>query len=154
MRVEEFSLYDEERRLRSLNEWLNTEKPLILLFFPGAFTSVCTKEMCTFRDYLNNFSDFRANLVGISVDSPFVLKEFKERYRLSFTLLSDYSREVIRKLGIYHEDFAGLRGYTVAKRAVFILDNEGNLVYQWIADNPSDEPPYDVIREKLKEVSN
>lgn len=126
-------------------------KPLVIAFFPAAFTSVCTKEMCTFRDSMANFNKINAVVVGISVDNPFVLKAFKETYKLNFELLSDYKRELVFKLGIGFE-LPILKGYTLAKRSVFVLDKVGKVVYKWISDDPGVEPNYSEIQKVVSSL--
>ncbi|PSN84208.1 peroxiredoxin [Candidatus Marsarchaeota G2 archaeon ECH_B_SAG-F08] len=127
-------------------------KPVVLAFYPGAFTSVCTKEMCTFRDGMQKFNSFNAQVVGISVDPPFSNKAFKEQYKLNFPILSDYNREAVKAYGVAHNDFANLKGYTAAKRSVFILDKDGIIRYKWVSDDPRVEPNYDEILEQLKKL--
>lgn len=148
--AEDFTLPDQNRQFRSLREFKG--RKLVLAFFPGAFTSVCTKEMCTFRDSLARLKQLNAEVIGISVNDPFTLKAFDEANKLGFTLLSDYSREVSRKYSGLHEDFLGLKGYSVAKRAVFVLDSNQVVRYSWISENPGAEPNYDEIVKKLSEI--
>lgn len=128
-------------------------KTTVLLFFPGAFTGVCTKEMCAFRDALSMYNNLNANVVGISVDSPFALKGFKTANNLTFPLLSDYTRNAVNAFGIPLNDFSGLAGYTAAKRSIFILDKDQKVRFEWVGDNPGTEPDYATIAketEKLK----
>ncbi len=141
----EFSLYDADRQLRSLQEFLATGAPVVLAFFPGAFTGVCTKEMCTFRDEFGRLRQLNAQLLGISVDGPFANKAFAEQHNLPFPLLCDYERQVVRLYDVYHEDFAGLKGYVAAKRSVFVLDPSGTVRYVWVTENPGIEPPYEEV---------
>lgn len=143
-------LPDTELRMRSLADF--SGKKTVLAFYPGAFTSVCTKELCTFRDILARLESLDAQVVGISVDSPFANKAFAKANRLSFPLLSDYTREVSRAYGGVHEDFLGLPGYTVSKRAVFVLDPQGVVRYCWVSDDPGVEPPYEEIERALAEI--
>ncbi len=150
-RAPDFSLPDQDRNVRRLSDYRG--KKVILAFFPGAFTSVCTKEMCTFRDSLSQFSKLDAEVIGISVNDPFTLKAFAEHNKLGFTLLSDYSREVSRKYGGIHEDFIGLKGYSVAKRSVFIIDKDGVVRYAWISEDPAKEPDYRDIEAALAKIS-
>jgi len=117
-------------------------KKVVLVFYPGAFTSVCKKELCTFRDSIARFEKLDAVVLGISVDSPFANKAFKEQNMISFELLSDYTREVSRRYGGVHEDFAGMEGYTASKRSVFVINPEGIITYSWVTDNPGEEPDY------------
>ncbi len=144
----EFKLIDTERKERTLGEFLG--KKTILAFFPGAFTGACTKEMCTFQDSLSNLNSMNAQVVGISVDSPFSNKGFADANRLTFPLLSDYTRSVSRQYTGVYDDFAGLKGYTASKRAVFVLDKNGVVKYAWISEtNPGAEPPYDEVNKAV-----
>jgi peroxiredoxin len=93
-----------------------------------------------------------AQVVAISVNDPFTNKAFADTNKLPFVILSDYTRETIRKYGVFHEDFAGLRGYTVAKRSVFILDEKGGLQYKWVSEDPIKEPDYREIIRQLGEL--
>lgn len=143
-RAPEFTLYDADRTKRSLSEFLG--KPIILAFFPGAFTGVCDTEMCTLRDSMHRLAESNAQVLGISVDSPIVLKEFATKYSLPFVLLSDFSRQVSQQYGVLFENFVGIEGYHTSNRAVFILDRDGMIRYIWIAHpNPGVEPPYDEV---------
>ena len=132
---------------RSLGEFLS--KKTVLVFYPGAFTGVCTKEMCTFRDSLATFETLDAQVVGVSVDSPFANKGFAQVNNLTFPLLSDFTRAVSKQYAGLVEDFSGLKGYTAAKRSVFILDAQGVVQYAWISDDPGVEPPYDEVKKAL-----
>jgi peroxiredoxin len=149
-RAPEFTLFDMEMTLRSLDEFKG--KKVVLAFYPGAFTSVCQKEMCTFRDALSNLESLDAQVIGISVNDPFSNKAFHEMNMLNFPLLCDYTREVVRAYGVFHEDFAGLKGYTVAKRSVFVLDRDGVIHYKWVSENPGVEPHYKEIEAKLAKL--
>ena len=142
-----FTLIDGDRKPRSLTEFQG--KNIVLVFFPGAFTGVCTKEWCTLRDAMARFNEFNAQVLGISVDSPFANKAFASQNNLQFPLLSDHTRSVVKSYGIVLEGFAGLEGYSTAKRSVFILDKGGIVRYAWITDNPGVEPNYDEITKAL-----
>jgi len=144
----EFTLFDTEKKQRSLSDFRN--KNVVLAFYPGAFTGVCTKEMCTFRDTMSNFNDLQAQVVGISVDAPFANKAFAGQNNFQFPLLSDYTREVSKQYGGLQDDFAGLKGYSVSKRAVFIIGTDGMVKYIWVSENPGVEPEYDAIAAALK----
>ncbi len=126
-------------------------KNLVLAFFPLAFTSVCTQEMCTFSDQLNAFSELGADVYGISVDSPFALNAFIKAHDLKIPLLSDFNKEVSRAYGVLHEELMGLRG--VSKRSVFVLDRDGVVRYRWVSDDPGKMPDFDEIREALRGLS-
>jgi len=140
----DFELPDQTRAPKSLSSF--SGKNTVLAFFPGAFTGGCTKEMCTFRDSIQNLP---GNLVGVSVNDPFTNKAFADINRLPFPILSDYTRETIKKYKIFHDDFAGLKGYTAAKRSVFVLDRNGIVRYKWVSDDPGKEPDYAAIKEVL-----
>lgn len=146
----DFSLFDTERTARTLREYLG--KKTVLVFYPGAFTGVCTKEMCAFRDSMSRFNELNAQVVGISVDSPFANKAFATQNNLQFPLLSDSNRTALVAYGILHEDFAGLKGYSAAKRSVFVLDKDGVVRYAWVSDNPGIEPNYDEITKSLSAI--
>ena len=146
----DFTLVDTERKPRKLSEFRG--KNVVLAFYPGAFTSVCKKEMCTFRDSIARLEGLSAQVVGVSINDPWSNTGFKEANMLSFPLLSDYNREVIKLYGIVLENFAGLKGYTVAKRSVFVLDKDGEVRYRWVSEDPGVEPNYDEIEEALKKI--
>jgi len=147
----DFTLTDTELKTRRLIDFL--DKKVVLAFYPGAFTSVCTKEMCAFRDSIAKLSDLKAQVVGISVNDPFSNKAFAERNMLNFPLLSDYNREVVGIYGVAAEDFAGLKGYTAAKRSIFVVDRERTVRYVWISEDPRAEPNYREIERVLEEIS-
>ena len=127
----------------TLSEELD-DGPIVLAFFPGAFTSVCTSEMCTFRDELSAFEDVGATVYGISVDSPFTLNEFRDQNDLNFGLISDIDKELIDAYDV-SMDFADLGVHGVAKRAVFVVDGDGEIAYEWVSDDPGVEPDYDEV---------
>jgi peroxiredoxin len=149
-RAPDFMLPDTDLKLRNLKEFLGNKT--VLAFFVGAFTSVCTKEMCTFRDSMARLTDLKAKIVGIAVSDPFSNKAFAEKNYLAFPILSDYKREVIRAYGIELPNFAGLAGYTTSKRTIFILDKDGIVRYMWISDNPAVEPNYSEIEAFLEKM--
>jgi peroxiredoxin len=146
----DFALPDTELKLRNLKEFLGSK--LVLAFFVSAFTSVCTKEMCAFRDSMARLINLGAKVVGISVDSPFSNKAFAKKNRIAFPLLSDYNRTIIKAYNIESPDFGGLKGYNVAKRSIFILDEKGKVSYVWTTDNPEIEPDYHEIEQVLKKM--
>jgi len=146
----DFSLYDTDMKPRSLHEFLG--KKVVLAFFVGAFTSTCTKEVCEFRDSMARLVDLNAQVIGVAVTDPFSNKAFAEKNRLPFPVLSDYTRQVIKQWNLVFPDFAGLKDYTVAKRSIFILDEQGIVRYIWISENPSIEPKYDEIEKVLEQI--
>jgi peroxiredoxin len=97
-------------------------------------------------------NELKAQVVGISVNDPFSNKGFAEKNLLTFPLLSDYNREVIRLYGIELKDFAGLKGYSVAKRSVFILDKNGVVRYRWVSEDPGIEPNYEEVKKVLEKI--
>ncbi len=146
----EFVLADTEREPVRLSDFRG--KNVVLAFFPGAFTKVCQKEMCALRDMLANLEGLDAQVLGISVDSPFANAAFAAANRLGFPLLSDHTRDVSRRYGGLHENFAGLDGYSVSKRAVFMVDKMGVVRYAWASDDPGREPPYAEVEAALNTV--
>ena len=146
----DFTLPDTDMKLRSLKEFQGQK--VVLAFFVGAFTGVCTKEMCAFRDSMARLIDLKAQVVGISVNDPFSNKGFAEKNQLTFPILSDVNREVIRGYNLEFPDFAGLKGYSVAKRSIFVLDRKGIVRYSWITEDPTVEPKYEKIEQVLAEL--
>ena len=149
-RAPEFELPDPDMKPRKLSEFYG--KKTILAFFPAAESPVCTAEMCALRDSLDSLRDLGANVVGISVDGPFANKFFVQNRHLNFPVLSDYRRDVIKKFGIVMKNLGPLEGYDAAKRSVFILDENGKVIYRWVSDNPLIEPNYTEIKEALKKA--
>ncbi|WP_337860133.1 peroxiredoxin [Ferroplasma sp.] len=125
----------------------------VLAFFPGAFTSVCTKEMCTFRDSMANFNSLNAKVVGISVDAPFSLKEFAAKNNLQFELLSDGNREISEKYGVLYKNFLNINKLTASKRSVFVIGKDGKVAYKWISEDPGKEPDYKKIEEVVSKFN-
>jgi peroxiredoxin len=146
----DFILPDIDMKPRSLSEFKGQK--VLLAFFVGAFTSTCTKVMCAFRDSMARLIDLKAQVVGISVNDPFSNKAFAEKNRLPFPVLSDYKREAIKAYGLEFADFAGLKGYTVAKRSIFVLDKEGVVRWAWVSEDPSVEPDYDEAQRAIEQV--
>ena len=150
-RAPEFSLPDTEGHERSLGEFVKKGTAL-LAFFPFAFSGVCDKEMCTFRDSSNGIAS-AAQVIGISVDSLFSLKAFAQTYDLRFPLLSDFNRKVAKAYGVLQDTWVGFGYSGVSKRAVFLVDSKGVLRYKWTTETPANEPPYAEVgkaAEKLK----
>ncbi|MDE1857733.1 MAG: peroxiredoxin [Thaumarchaeota archaeon] len=148
-KIPEFALYDTDLKLRKTSDFLAKGRKTIFAFYPGAFTGVCTKEMCAFRDMHDEFQKLNATVVGISVDAPFANKAFAEKHGLTFTLLSDFKREAIRKYDVVWKNLGGLEGYDSANRAVFVADDSGKIAYAWVAENPGKFPDFDAIRKAL-----
>ena len=137
-RAPDFTLTDEERRPVTLSQ--QRGRPVVLAFFPAAFSSVCQKELCTFRDSMAQLNQAKAQVYGISVDTFFTQKAFHDQQKLTFPLLSDFNKEVIRSYGVFNEDMIGLKG--IAKRAVFVLDKDGVVRHKEVLDDARNEPDY------------
>ena len=142
----DFTLYDADRKERTLSEFRG--KNVVLAFFPGAFTGVCTKEACAFRDSAADFNQLNAQVVGVSVDSPFAAKGWSDVNKLTFPILSDFDRKVINQYGVVFKDLGGVPGYVAANRAVFVLDKSGVVRYKWDGQ-PGVEPNYEEINAAL-----
>ena len=146
----DFTLHDTGLQQRSLSEFKG--KNVVLAFFPGAFTGVCTTEMCTFRDQTDQFNSLNAQVLGISVDPPFSQKAWADQHNLTFPILSDFGRQVVKQYGVPLPNMARMEGYVAAQRAVFIADKDGVVCYKWVADSPANEPDYDEIRRTLDQL--
>ncbi|KAB2926267.1 MAG: peroxiredoxin [Bacteroidetes bacterium] len=142
-----FTLPDTGKKQTSLSDFAG--KKTVLVFYPGAFTGVCEKELCTFRDAMADFNSLNAQVIGISVDSPFSNKAFAEKNGVTFPLLSDYTRYVSAQYCGLVNNFAGLVGLTAANRAVFVVDAAGTVTYTWISENPGVEPPYEEVKKAV-----
>jgi len=143
-----FTLVSHEMKTVALSDYLDSK--VVLAFYPGTFTGVCRKEMCTLRDDVAKLERLNAQVLGISVNDPFSNKAFHEENALNFPLLCDYNREVVKLYGVAMPDFAGLRGYTAAKRSVFVLDEGGVVRYKWVSEDPRVEPDYVEIQKILE----
>src|SRR6185436_10524308 len=141
----DFTLTNQDREPVTLSA--QKGRPVVLAFFPAAFSSVCTKELCTFRDELGRLGLAKALVFGISVDTFFALKAFHADQKLTFPLLSDFNKRVIRDYGVYNEDMIGLKG--IAKRAVFVIDADGKVRYRQVLDDARNEPDYDAVYKAL-----
>jgi peroxiredoxin len=137
----DFTLMNQDRQPVTLSA--ERGRPVILAFFPAAFSSVCTKELCTFRDALGRLNAANAQVYGISVDTFFALKAFQTDQQLAFPLLSDFNKQVIRDYGVFNEDMIGLKG--IAKRAVFVLDRDGVVRHREVLDDARNEPDYERV---------
>ena len=140
----EFSLYDTDRNVRTLAEFRG--KTVVLAFFPGAFTGVCTTEACALRDSLGEFEGMNAQVLGVSVDGPFAQKAWADGNNVNYPFLSDFNREAVNAYGVALPGLAGMEGYVAANRAVFVVDGEGVVRYRWDAPAPVNEPDYDEVK--------
>ena len=141
----EFTLPNQDREPVSLSSAAG--KNVVLAFFPAAFTSVCTKELCHFRDSLATLNKANAVVYGISVDTPFALKEFWKQQQLNFPLLSDFNRDAIAKYDVVNPDMGGLKG--ISRRAVFVIDQSGTIRHREVTASPGDEPDYAKVESVL-----
>ncbi|MAT57182.1 MAG: peroxiredoxin [Ignavibacteriae bacterium] len=128
------------------------EKNVVILFFPLVNTAVCEKELCSTRDGLSQYQDLDAQVLAISVDSPFAQKLWADKHKFNFPLLSDFNKEVCKAYGAFYDVFVpGKFDYNgVAKRSAFVVDKEGKIKYAEVLENAGDEPNYDAIKEALK----
>ena len=145
----DFTLMNQDREPVTLSHLKG--KPVVLAFFPAAFSSVCQKELCTFRDSMDALNKASAQVFGISVDTFFALKAFQDQQMLKFPLLSDFNKEVIRAYGVFNEDMIGLKG--IAKRAVFVLDKDGVVRYREVLDDARNEPDYKKVLDSVASLS-
>ncbi|MUW13514.1 redoxin domain-containing protein [Halorubrum sp. CBA1125] len=122
--------------------------PIVLAFFPGAFTPPCTNEMVALQDNLGAFQDAGATVFGVSADSPFSQGAFRDEHGIEFDLVSDMSGDVIQKYDL-EIDIEELGLYGIANRAVFLLDEAGTVTYRWVADDPTNEPDYEELLEAV-----
>lgn len=146
----DFTLYDSEKKPVSLAGQRGNN--VLLLFFPLAFTSVCTKELCEVRDNIGLYNSANAVVFGISVDSPQTLARYKEDQRLNFTLLSDFNKDVSAAYDSLYEVFTyNMKG--VSKRSAFIIDREGVVRYAEIMENVKETPDFAAIQKVLAELN-
>lgn len=144
-----FSLFNTEKQEISLESLKG--KNVLLHFFPLAFTSVCTAQLCNARDNMATYNSMNCVVLGISVDSLFSLGEFRKQQNLNFDLLSDFNKTTIRDYGLVIEDFAfGMKG--VSKRAAFLIDKEGIVRYAEVTPTPADQPNYQAILDALAKL--
>ena len=140
----DFTLTNQERQPVTLSALRG--RPVVLAFFPAAFSSVCQKELCTLRDRMNELdrpNGANAQVFGISVDTFFALKAFHDQQRFTFPLLSDFNKQAIRDYGVFNEDMIGLKG--IAKRAVFVLDKDGVVRHREVLEDARNEPDYQAV---------
>ena len=146
-----FSLYDSDKNKVSLTDFAG--KNVALLFFPLAFTSVCTAELCSVRDNLGEYNELNAEVLGISVDSLHTLKRFKQDQQLNFRLLSDFNKEVSTLYGSLYDSFSfDMKG--VSKRAAFVIDEKGLVRYAEVLENAGNQPNFEAIQKALKTVKS
>ncbi len=149
----DFTLYDSAKNKISLSDYAG-KKNVLLLFFPMAFTSVCTEELCTVRDDIANYENDQAQVLGISVDSVFTLAKYKEEQALNYPLLSDYNKEISALYGTIYDVFTDMGMKGVSKRSAFIINKQGVTQYVEVLENAGKVPDFEAILEELKRLSN
>lgn len=145
----DFTLVSSEKKEVSLEDYQG--KNVVLLFFPMAFTSVCTQELCAMRDNIAEYEQLDAQPLAISVDSPFTLDKFKKEQGLNFPVLSDFNKEASKAYNsIYNEFVFGLKG--VSKRSAFVIDKTGTIRYAEVLENAGDLPNFEGVKETLNKL--
>ena len=145
------TLFSSDKQLVSLSNYKG--KNVLILFFPLAFTGVCTEELCSVRDQMAVYNSSNAEVLGISVDSVFVLDKYKKDEQLNFALLSDFNKEVSESYGVLYALFPAFEMKGVSKRAAFLLDGEGVVQFVEVCASPGDQPDFQKILSKLNELS-
>jgi peroxiredoxin len=145
----DFKLYNSEKQAISLSDYKG--KNVVILFFPLAFTGVCTAELCEMRDNISLYSNLNAEILGISVDSLFTLEKFKAEQKLPFHLLSDFNKETSSAYGSLYENFVlGMKG--VSKRSAFVVDSEGIIQYAEVLEDAGKVPNFEAVQDALKNL--
>ena len=146
----DFTLTNQDRQPVKLSK--QRGRPVVLAFFPAAFSGVCTKELCTFRDSMAELNAAQAQVYGISVDTFFTLKAYHDQQQLTFSLLSDFNKQTIRDYGVFNEDMIGLKG--IAKRAVFVIDGDGIVRHREVLEDARNEPEYSLVFASLADMAH
>lgn len=145
----DFKLYNSDKQEVSLSDYKG--KNVVVLFFPLAFTGVCTAELCEMRDNITSYSHLNAEILGISVDSLFTLEKFKAEQKLPFNLLSDFNKEISSAYGSLYENFVlGMKG--VSKRSAFVVDAEGIIQYAEVLEDAGKVPNFEAVQDALKSL--
>ncbi len=127
-------------------------KNVVLLFFPLAFTGVCTTELCTMRDDIGTYEGLDAQILAVSVDSLFTLEQFKNQQNYNFPLLSDFNKTVSRAYSTLYETFVlDMKG--VSKRSAFVIDKEGMIQYAEVLESAGDLPNFEAVKETLSSLN-
>ena len=143
----DFTLFDTDKNKVSLTDQKGSN--VVLLFFPLAFTGVCTAELCNVRDNIAVYNNTNAKVFGVSVDSLFTLDKFKAEQNLNFSLLSDFNKEAAKAYGVLYDTFPAFEMQGVSKRAAFVIDKEGVVRYAEVCATPGDLPNFTAIQETL-----
>ncbi len=146
-----FSLFSTEKNKITLSELKGNK--VVVLFFPLAFTGVCTTELCNIRDNIAFYNNTKATVLGVSVDSLFSLGKFKEEQKLNFDLLSDFNKEAAKAFGVLYEVFPAFEMQGVSKRAAFVIDSNGVVQYAEVCPTPGDLPNFEAIQTTLESIA-
>ncbi len=146
----EFTMFSSDKKQVSLSDYKG--KNVLILFFPLAFTSTCTKELCGIRDNIYDFNGLDVEILAISIDTPQTLAKWKEMERYSFTMLSDFNKEVSKAYGSLYDTFV-MDMHGVSKRSAFLVDADGIIQYAEVLDDAGQIPDMEAIKEKIKQVS-
>lgn len=147
----QFTLFDTDKNPVSLSDLKG--KNVVVLFFPLAFTGVCTTELCNIRDNIGVYNATNATVLGISVDSLFSLGKFKEEQKLNFQLLSDFNKTTAKAFDVLYETFPAFEMQGVSKRAAFVIDKEGVVQYEEVCATPGDLPNFEAIQTTLNKLN-
>ncbi len=147
----DFTLFSSDKKPVSLSDYQG--RNVLILFFPLAFTSVCTEELCSVRDHMAAYNSANAEVLGISIDSVFVLDKYKKDEQLNFALLSDFNKEVSESYGVLYDLFPAFEMKGVSKRAAFLIDGEGVVQFVEVCASPEDQPDFHKILLYLNELS-
>ena len=147
----QFSLFDTDKNKISLAD--QKGKNVVVLFFPLAFTGVCTAELCNVRDNIALYNNTNAIVFGVSVDSLFSLGKFRDEQKLNFQLLSDFNKEAASAYGVLYETFPAFDMLGVSKRAAFVIDKEGVVRYAEVCPTPGDLPNFEAIQQTLNSLN-
>ena len=148
----DFTLFDSDKQPVSLSSFKGNIN-VLLLFFPMAFTGVCTAELCSVRDGIGTYDNETTAVLGISVDSVFTLEVFKQQQNYNYPLLSDFNKEVSEKYDTIYSSFTGMDMHGVSKRSAFIIDKDGVVQYAEVLENAGETPDFTAIDAKLKELA-
>lgn len=148
-KVEDFILKNTNKESVAFSDFMEkAEGKALILFFPLAFSSVCTSELCSIRDNMKLYKSLNANILGISVDSFYALREFKRSNNLPFPLWSDFNREVSKQFGILYDDFNGMKG--VARRSAFVINQDFIVEYAEVLEDAGKQSDFKAIQEVLE----
>ena len=149
IKAPDFTLIDTNMKPVSLHDFYGQK--VVLAFFIGEFTAICSMETCAFRDSMDRLIDLDAQVIGISVNDPAENKSYAEENILPYPILSDYNHEVSKRYGL--EASLASEGSIVEKRSIIIIDQEGIIQYLWVASRPDEEPNYQEIQDKVAKIT-